>query len=449
MAFEGKSRDELIRLIEDLEVQLLELKDSAVKYKSSEEALLLDEARLEALLKLTLMADASEQEIADFALEETVKLTRSEVGWMGALNDDGTVVLLYNFSSEARKECEVVGKPHQFLVKDGGIWAEPIFTKKPIILNDYASPHPGKKGFPGGHIPLKRFLAIPVFDGPWVVAIAEVGNKHTDYDSSDVRQLTLLMDGVWRVILNKRAKDALMETKSQAELYVDLMGHDINNMNQIALGFLEMAMEKLDKNGVLEANDRYLLERPVDTLNNSASLIKNVKKLQNARMGGLKNRMIDVCGVLSSVIEEFAHIPGREISINYSLPEGCYVMANDLLRDVFSNIAGNSVKHSSSDKPLIIDIKVIKVKAQGKDFYTFIFEDNGPGIGDPRKAEIFARFDIKYKKTAVSGLGLGLVKTLVDDYGGKVWVEDRVTGDYSKGIRFVIMLPAVEDSYAG
>jgi signal transduction histidine kinase len=446
MEFEGKSRGELIQLIEDLEAQLLGLKDNAVKYKASEEALRLDEARLEALLKLTLMADASEQEIADFALEETVKLTRSEVGWMGALNDDDTVVLLYNFSSQARKECEVIGKPHSFLVKNAGIWAEPIFTKKPIILNDYTTPHPGKRGFPKGHIPLKRFLAIPVFDGPRVVAVAEVGNKHTDYDYSDVRQLTLLMDGVWRVILNKRAKDALMESKSQAELYVDLMGHDINNMNQIALGFLEMAMEKLDRDGVLEAKDRYLLEKPVDTLNNSASLINNVKKLQNARMGGLKNRVIDVCAVLGSVIEEFAHIPGREITINYSQSESCYVMANDLLRDVFSNIVGNSVKHSSPDKPLIIDIQAIKVRAQDKDFYTIILEDNGPGISDPRKAEIFARFDKKYRKTAVSGLGLGLVKTLVDDYGGKVWVEDRVKDDYSKGIRFVIMLPTAEKS---
>ncbi len=442
MELEGKSREELYRLIEYMDAQLRGLKDDALEYKASEDALRLDEARLEALLKLTLMADASEQEIADFALEETVKLTRSEVGWMGALNEDDTFVLLYNFSSEARKECEVVGKPHSFRVKDGGIWAEPIFTKKPIILNDFPAPHPRKKGFPEGHISLKRFLAIPVFDGQRVVAVAEVGNKHTDYDRSDVRQLTLLMSGVWRAILNKRAKDALTESKSQAELYVDLMGHDINNMNQIALGFLEMALEKLDRNGVLTAGARYLLEKPIDTLSNSASLIENVKKLRDARMGGLKNRMIDACEVLAMVVEEYAHIPGREVAINYSPPEGCYVMANDLLRDVFFNIVGNSVKHSPPDRPLIIDIHAFKVRAQGKDFYTFIFEDNGPGITDTRKAEIFARFDKKYKKTSVSGLGLGLVKTLVDDFCGKVWAEDRVKGDHTKGARVVVMLPA-------
>jgi signal transduction histidine kinase len=42
------------------------------------------------------------------------------------------------------------------------------------------------------------------------------------------------------------------------------------------------------------------------------------------------------------------------------------------------------------------------------------------------------------------GLGLYLVKTLVDSFGGRIWVEDRVFGDFSKGARFVVVLPTVE-----
>jgi signal transduction histidine kinase len=41
------------------------------------------------------------------------------------------------------------------------------------------------------------------------------------------------------------------------------------------------------------------------------------------------------------------------------------------------------------------------------------------------------------------GLGLYLVKSLVDDFHGTVRVEDRVPGDHSKGARFVVLLPAV------
>jgi signal transduction histidine kinase len=43
-----------------------------------------------------------------------------------------------------------------------------------------------------------------------------------------------------------------------------------------------------------------------------------------------------------------------------------------------------------------------------------------------------------------SGPGLYLVKSLVEGYGGRVWVEDRVHGDHTKGARFVVMLPAAD-----
>jgi signal transduction histidine kinase len=42
------------------------------------------------------------------------------------------------------------------------------------------------------------------------------------------------------------------------------------------------------------------------------------------------------------------------------------------------------------------------------------------------------------------GLGLYLVKSLADSYGGQVWVEDRVRGDHTKGARFVVLMPAVK-----
>jgi len=225
------------------------------------------------------------------------------------------------------------------------------------------------------------------------------------------------MSGVWRIILNKRAKDALMESKSQAELYVDLMGHDINNMNQVALGFLELAIEKLDKEGKLEAADRYLLDRPIDTLNNSARLIKNVKKLQSARKGGLKRRIVDACAMLGSVVREYSDIPGRDISIDYTPPESCYVMANDLLRDVFSNIVGNSIKHSPADRPLEIRIKVIKVRVEGVDNYTIFFEDNGPGISDVKKAGIFGRLE----EEAPGGHHKWPGARHCKDAGGRLW----------------------------
>jgi signal transduction histidine kinase len=213
-------------------------------------------------------------------------------------------------------------------------------------------------------------------------------------------------------------------------------------MNQIAIGFLELALQALDAEKALTEKHRFLLEKPVETLYNSARLIKNVKKLKDSRSGGLAMTAVDLDSVLTSVCAEFQSVPGRDITIRYQPASGRFVRANELLRDVFANIVGNAVKHSSPEAPLVVDIDVLKVREQGVDFYVVTVEDNGPGISDPQKVELFSRLARDSGRHLKSGLGLGLVKTLVDDYGGRVWVEDRVPGDWRQGSKFSVMLPA-------
>ncbi len=240
----------------------------------------------------------------------------------------------------------------------------------------------------------------------------------------------------------KRAEIALREAKSQAELYVDLMGHDINNMNQAAMGFIELACEKIKKNGSLGKEDADLLASAIGPLRNSAGLIDSVRKLQKEKKGGLQPHVIDIRDVLAAVKDRYAAIPGREVVISYTATCPCKVIANELLRDVFSNLVGNAIKHSRG--AIAISVSLTAEQRQGKLFCRVAVEDTGPGIPDERKKAIFERAS---EDRAIMGRGLGLylVKTLVDDYHGQVWVEDRVPGDYRKGARFVVLLPAVEE----
>ncbi|AFD00325.1 putative PAS sensor signal transduction histidine kinase [Methanocella conradii HZ254] len=234
----------------------------------------------------------------------------------------------------------------------------------------------------------------------------------------------------------KRAEEALQETKAQAELYVDLMGHDINNLNQVGMGFLELALDTLD----LDEQGRSILSSSLRALESSTRLIDNVKKLQKVKSGKLQRYVVDLGKTLELVKENYSHMPGSNVTINYSPVSNCYVMANELLYDVFANIVSNAIKYAVQDP--VIDITIKKAYDGDNFYYKVAVEDNGPGIPDELKARLFKRQLGGDKMAKGSGIGLYLVKTLVNSYHGRVWAEDRVYGDRSKGSRFVVMLPA-------
>ncbi len=229
-----------------------------------------------------------------------------------------------------------------------------------------------------------------------------------------------------------------MDSKAQAKLYVDLMGHDISNMHQIALGYLELARDIQPDVGQME-----FIDKPVEVLQRSARLIKNVRKLQKLRDGVLQTEGIDLCKVLVDVQREFAEVPDKTVLLNLNGRENCHVRANELLYDVFANLVSNAIKHTGDHASIIIDLDV--VEDDGGQYCRVLVEDDGPGIPDDFKGRIFNRLLKGTDKAKGMGLGLYLVKSLVESYGGGVWVEDRIMDDHSKGARFVVMLPAVDN----
>ena len=240
------------------------------------------------------------------------------------------------------------------------------------------------------------------------------------------------------ITTRKLTEAALQDAKAEAELYLDLMSHDINNLNQIGIGFLEMA---LDRPQEMSAGVREMLAKPLEALESSSRLIKNVGKLQRAREGELRVEKTSVGEVIRGLLPKYSGAAGRDVRIDYHGGD-CHVMANELLTDVFSNIIGNAIKHSEG--PLVVDIDVTTVQEDGRDYCAVSVADNGPGIPDSLKQKLFVRFQRGTAKTSGRGLGLYLVKTLVDDYCGKVWVEDRVPGDHTKGAKFIVMLPTAQ-----
>ncbi len=242
----------------------------------------------------------------------------------------------------------------------------------------------------------------------------------------------------------KRAEKELLDAKMQAELYLDLMGHDISNMHQVAIGQLELAKDIIKMDGKLEADDGEMIDASLGSLWRSAKLIDNVRKLQKIRSEEIKNKEICLDEMLTGIVNQYdGQYPEKVIKIDAN--ECSHIVkANELLRDVFTNLVGNAIKHSNGSNINIL-VKIEDARKDGKKYYKVSVEDNGPGIPDDMKDNIFNRLQRGETKARGMGLGLYLVKSLVESYNGRVWVEDRIQGDHTKGSKFVVMLPAIDN----
>ena len=120
------------------------------------------------------------------------------------------------------------------------------------------------------------------------------------------------------------------------------LSHDINNYNTAAMGYLQLAETRLK----LDDKDKKLIIKPLEDLRNSTELIANVRDIQKLEEGIDITEPVDICAILREIKEEYQSPFAREVTISIEERDHCSARASNLLRSVFSNIVGNSIKHS-------------------------------------------------------------------------------------------------------
>lgn len=239
----------------------------------------------------------------------------------------------------------------------------------------------------------------------------------------------------------KRAEEKIRDAQEHMNLYRSLFAHDINNI----FSNIKLASElcspylndptKFDK--VKELHQ--VIEEQIIR---GDKLIKNVGKLTSLEDSKFPLKRENLNQILSNSIEFiYNSFPNREINVNKEIAnKEFFVNANELLLDVFENILINSIKHNENPQ-VKIDIAVSKTEIENEKYLKIQFKDNGEGISDKRKQNIFQRQKAVKKGEGGMGLGLSLVKKIIDSYNGKIWVEDRVRGVYRKGSNFIVLIP--------
>lgn len=159
--------------------------------------------------------------------------------------------------------------------------------------------------------------------------------------------------------------------------------------------------------------------------------------LEYSRVGRIKeNRAaIDLNLLVADVIQLLAPPPGIKVVVAEPLPT--VVAERTRMQQLFQNLIGNAIKHL--DKP---QGQVRVACANGGGCWTFSVADNGPGI-EPRHHErifhLFQTLTPRDRKES-TGVGLALVKKIVELYGGRVWVESAP----GQGSTFYFTLPKTD-----
>ncbi|ABL00506.1 hybrid sensor histidine kinase/response regulator [Pelobacter propionicus] len=186
--------------------------------EQAREALRLSEARHESLLRIIQHRFTSVQDLLDFALEEGIKLTGSRIGFIHRYDEKVRQFTRNSWSREVMDECRISERHSTHPLDTAGTWAEAVRLRHPVIINDSQSL---MQGVPEGHAPLHRFLTIPVLSNGTIVAAIGVANKASDYDDTDVRQLTLLMDTTWKIVQQKRTEEKLRKSEQRLRVIFD------------------------------------------------------------------------------------------------------------------------------------------------------------------------------------------------------------------------------------
>lgn len=274
----------------------------------------------------------------------------------------------------------------------------------------------------------------------------EVSTKRIYDENKKTRAVIISRDINDRKIAEQKLKESEKKYKNafdQVNFYKNLFAHDMNNILSAIMTsteFLQMYMiEEKSKENMIEMIDIIFrsTKRGID-------LINNVQRLSKVYDSEPVIKKIKLCSYLKEakkfINQEFKN---KNISIEIeSFSKNIVIEANELLLDVFENIISNAIKYNN-EKNIEIIIKILKIESDTKDFIQLEFIDNGIGIEDSKKQQVFEIGNTAVKGGLGMGIGLSLVKQVIESYNGHIRVEDRIKGNYSKGSNFILKIPQI------
>lgn len=209
------------------------------------------------------------------------------------------------------------------------------------------------------------------------------------------------------------------------DIYLDAITYEILNAIMGLRGYAEMFQQSAGE------AERTFADRILTLAKKSDNVIRNIETISRIYKNPSEQKPTDLSSVITREMEA-----RKGVSITM---EHCNraVLADEMLGVVFDNLFSNSLKFGGKEVRIMVTARDVSAE-----LLEVTVSDTGPGIPDSMKALVFDRFRENSRQRSSYGLGLHIVKMLVEGYGGKVWAEDRIPSDQHAGaaIRFTLRL---------
>ena len=241
--------------------------------------------------------------------------------------------------------------------------------------------------------------------------------------------------------LEKMAEEARSANEAKTRFLFN-MSHDIRTPMNAIIGFSNFLKQHVD--------DREKTLEYIDKIQTSSSfllsLINDVLEMARIESGKATLKMepgclSDLVNSLNAVFEPSIRTKNLKYSCNLNVTHEYLICDKTKLREIILNILGNAIKYTPDGGQVTVDITEENLAREGYARYRFVVKDTGIGMSEEYLPHIFEEFTRERTSTESkvfgAGLGLPIVKALIDLMGGTVEIESKV----GKGSTFIVTLP--------
>ncbi len=219
----------------------------------------------------------------------------------------------------------------------------------------------------------------------------------------------------------------LKKTEAEVHFLLDLLLHDIGNQLQLILAGGDFLERDSPPDQIIRSR-RYIMDGALRCL----ELIQKVRRAEESKSEPLSPRILNI--VTRAETELLYKQRGVRVDLS-GLDANITVYADQALSQLIWNLLENAVIHNPKDESE--KLVVVSGSTTGNTF-TLTVSDNGSGIPDDKKSELFN------PTRRYGGVGLHLVRRLAEKYGGTPKVLDRVEGHHEEGLRIDVQFELVQ-----